>query len=750
MQRVSAAYKAEQNEYLRNESYIWVYLGVISKEAQANAKANGTFAPYSFEEDSTKSVNFEAYYATPEENFTRVDGSQYFIPRSGSFALYQGAVTQEILDSITYTFEPYTALNIKGLTIDFGDFYPTRFTVSNGSPSYTYTYENTTPGIWTCEDVFLDSSHITITPLEMVGGRQRLRILNIIFGLGLVFDNKSLISTSWKSSCSHISDVLPTKTFQFTISNLNKKFATDDPYSFVSFLQQQQEIEFDYGRRLDDDSIYTIKGGKMYLKSWTSDDMQAQFNSVGLLEYISGTYYKGKYYPEGRTYYDLAIDVLEDAGIEEYAVDDYLKTLTTHNPLPIEKHKNLLQLIANASRSILYETRDGKIAIHSSFVPEITGITSNGAENYCNLNTLVDETIMACDYATSEKDFTFADATHFFRPRDNRVGVVEAGYTSSMVAYSNGKFPLNPQLVFQWEAAWTFYGLRIQFFGVKPKKFKIHTYKYGVFTETIEVSDISLDTRVENEFYDVDKLIFEFTETNPYQKIHVAKVVFGSITDYNLDYTDMTQSPQATTTEYVKDVNVQFYEFAYGSEEKKVGTTKAVSGSNTVTFNKACHDYSLSFKDEGEGTLTITDSGAYFVEFTSSREAEVNINGTEFAITEKTYTNPLNEIGTDKTASNILLDNLEMAEDECLWLSEYFDNDIDYTITYRGEPALDPDDQIYTENKYVSKNLVRIVDTQIDTSTGMSMTCKLNARRVSYSTASLVDVAIVDVSELSV
>ena len=122
----------------------------------------------------------------------------------------------------------------------------------------------------------------------MVGGQQRLRILNITFGVGLVFDNYSLISTSWKSMCAHISDVLPTKTFSFTISNLNKKFAADDPHSFVSFLQEQQEVEFQYGRQLEDGSLFTIPGGKMYLKSWSSDDTQAKFSCVGFLDYLRG------------------------------------------------------------------------------------------------------------------------------------------------------------------------------------------------------------------------------------------------------------------------------------------------------------------------------------------------------------------------------------------------------------------------------------------------------------------------------
>ena len=130
MQITSRAYKTEQKQYLRNEQYIFVYLGVISREAQANATANGDFTIFSDPQSIFGTSNFEAYYATAEENMARCDKSQFFMPRDeGAFALNQGLVTQETLGSVIFTFGNFQHLNIKGLTIDFGDYYPTRFTI---------------------------------------------------------------------------------------------------------------------------------------------------------------------------------------------------------------------------------------------------------------------------------------------------------------------------------------------------------------------------------------------------------------------------------------------------------------------------------------------------------------------------------------------------------------------------------------------------------------------------------------------
>lgn len=833
MQITSEAYKTEQQKQLRNEGFVNVYLGVVSKEAQSNAVAEGDFTIYSSPQEIFSNVPFEAYYETAEENVARVDGSVYFMPRDTSmFGLYQGAVTQDSLGEITFTFGEYQRLNIKGLTIDFGDYYPTSFTITNGNDTYTYT--NDSPGQWTCEDEFLETAYITITPHSMVGGRQKFRILSIMFGLGFTFDNYNLISTSYKAEVAHLSDALPTKAFSFTIDNLSRQFSADNPHSFVAFLEEQQEVEFEYGRRMDDDSIETIPGGKLKLKSWSSNDTQAKFSAVGNLDYITSTYYKGRYYENGISLYDLAEDVFQDAGITNYRIDAYLKSVFTHNPLPVENHKNLIQLIANAARCILYEDRKGIIALQTSFMPDITSITDSGHVEYSDTESILEKPTVHYEYVTAEKDFDYVDAHQFFITRD--IPFKRIGFVSSDVSDANGDFNSNPSITITWEAAWTFYNLTLKFSDVCPTEFTVYSYRNNTLVDSKTVTDISMTTLVEEAFYDVDEVVIEFSKTNPYQRIHVDKLSFGDITDYVLDYSDMSAFPVATRTDHIKNVNVIYSEFTYGTEKKSIGTVSVVDEQNTITYKTAYHDYSIAYKEltddevtytkaskvfcdelpnvesaktntryiirkpsfdeiymvatsgntkswnkigdfvetivdelpvtvssnilylvntdtpliyhlylldssnntvlslgyDVRGTLDITDSGAYFVSFTSNVPSPVVVSAIAFLVNERIYTDELNELGQDKTANNVLIDNLTLAQDEAEWLAEYYDNDVEYKIQYRGEPAIDPDDQIYLENKFVEKNLVRVTSTQIDTSTGMSMSCALTARRISY------------------
>ena len=609
MQITSEAYKTEQQKQLRNEGFVNVYLGVVSKEAQNNAETSGDFTIYSAPQEIFSNVPFEAYYETAEGNFCRVDGSMCFIPRDTSiFGLYQGAVTQDYLGAITFTFGDYQRLNIKGLTIDFGDYYPTSFTITNGIDTYTYT--NSSPGQWKCEDEFLETAYITITPHSMVGGLQKFRILSVMFGVGFTFDNYSLISTSYKAEVAHLSDALPTKTFSFTIDNLSKQFSADNPHSFVAFLQEQQEVEFEYRRRLDDDSIEIIPGGKLKLKSWSSNDTQAKFSAVGNLDYVTTTYYKGRYYENGISLYDLAEDVFEDSNITNYKIDNYLKKVYTHNPLPVETHKNLLQLIAHSARCILYEDRLGVTSLQTSFMPELVQITDSGHMDYADTESILEKPIVLSSYVSSEKDYDYVDGHQYFLSEN--IPFRNIGYVSDVVSDASGNFSSNPTITVEWEVNWTFYNLTLKFADVIPIEFIVYSYRNNILIATKTITDISMTTLVEEDFISIDKIVIEFTGTSPYQRIHVDKLSFGDITDYTLDYSDMSASPLATRTDQIKNVNVIYSEFTYGTELKSVGTVAVIEGTNTVTYKTAYHDYSLAYKELTDDEETYTKASKVF------------------------------------------------------------------------------------------------------------------------------------------
>ena len=60
-----------------------ISFGVVNQEAQAKAKVDsGEFAYFSNPDNLFNEGTDDVVYATLEENFTRVDGSMYFLPRN--------------------------------------------------------------------------------------------------------------------------------------------------------------------------------------------------------------------------------------------------------------------------------------------------------------------------------------------------------------------------------------------------------------------------------------------------------------------------------------------------------------------------------------------------------------------------------------------------------------------------------------------------------------------------------------------
>ena len=85
MQKVSKEYKASMKSSLRERAYIMLSFGLVNQEAQAKASIDsGDFNYYSNKANLFREHTDDTIYATLEENFTKVDGTMFFPPRSSS------------------------------------------------------------------------------------------------------------------------------------------------------------------------------------------------------------------------------------------------------------------------------------------------------------------------------------------------------------------------------------------------------------------------------------------------------------------------------------------------------------------------------------------------------------------------------------------------------------------------------------------------------------------------------------------
>ena len=354
-----------------------------------------------------------------------------------------GAVTSALKGSIYITFGEMTALDIRGLTIDFGECYPISFSIETNTTKYDYTNEKQ---IFVTEDVFDGTTYMIIKPAEMVNGEGRLRIYEMSFGVVDSFGNNEVISCSINEFVSATTETLPSKDVEIIIDNQDEYYNPDNDGSALAYLELGQEVRIAFGYDVrGDGNIEWLPETLTYLKGWNATDTEAQFICTDLFAVMESTYYKGLYRKSGISLYDLAVDVFTDAGMEEekYYIDPYLKKIIVYNPIPPVKHSEALQIIANAGRCSLYDDRQGRIHLQASFVPDMS-IASNGETAYSHVGNILNNKEPKDAYAVHSKDFSIVDGSLFFVPKNG--SYKKTGYISNQLSDESGNFRNEPEI----------------------------------------------------------------------------------------------------------------------------------------------------------------------------------------------------------------------------------------------------------------------------------------------------------------
>lgn len=722
MEYASDAYKQAMQQNIRGESYVWVTLDLVNTYAQESAYISSSFS-----------------------------GTEEGIYDDSPVA--SGVVSSENDGSITFTFGEFTTLLLNGVRVQLGATGGT-VTATNGTVSETV---SVTDPIVPISKVFSNCHYIKLTPSS-----GNLNVKKVWFGVPIEFDNHDIMDTHRKNTVKHLNDELPLKEFSFSVHNYDRMWNKDNPSSLARFLHEKQKVTYKYGRQIDENDTAIIEGGVAYLNSWTSDDYKAKFSCVGLLDYLQGEYKKGQFYSDGITLYQLAEFVMIDAGITKYELDACLRTFKVTNPLPVDTHKACLQMIAHAGGCILFEDRNGAVCIKSANRPEIyrEGTVINGT-SFSNDDDVVNSNTVS-NYGSSEPDYTYADGLQFFYPSDDSVGTLPVGFVSQTYADSNGNLSPVPKIQIKFSSIATLDEI-IMNCAVAPKDMSVEAYLGTTLVDTQSITN-NTQTQISLTYNDLkcDKIEVTVTKTAPGQRVHINSIDPVGSVDYEITYHDIVTTPVATSLDKVSDIIVQLYSY---TEMKDEGTSasfgqpsitytelesgglqaditsgegglmgiEVVSGINYIDLTSVAKVTSVEYNDGIEGgTATILETGAYYIKVDCSRDGTVVVKGDQYMQNIATYTINVNEIGNPVRVNNPLISTAEHVEKlKSNWLN-YYSNDVEYQLSYRGDPVIDADDCIYLENKFVDKNYVRIESEELSTSGGMDVNNQLIARRISY------------------
>lgn len=739
MQTASLEYKKTIKQLPRNRGYIRATIGIINQEAQNSASAKESKLAY-FSNDTKpfEGNSVSRIYATAEKNFSKIDGTMYFLPEeNSSLNLYNnGLVSEDIAGVLYINFKEPAGFDIKGLMIEFGDSYPNMIEIEWDNGKNLYKNEN---GRFITEDVYEGVTFLKIIPVNM---ETRLRIFEITFGIAKTFTNESVLNYSLKEYVSPVSESIPSQDMVLEVDNQSLYYSVDNPESAFAFLETGQEIRVMFGYDITGNgTVEWLPENTCYLKEWKADDIKARFVATDRFDYITGYYYKGLYRENGISLYDLAIDVLNDAGIDdskEYYLDPYLKNIIVYNPIPPVKSTEALQIIANAGRCILYQDRKKRIHMDSSFVPDMV-ISTDNKEEYSSVEKLLKSTLKEA-YAIQSNDFSIVDGSVLFMPLEGPYK--KTGYVSKSIADESGLFLNNPIITITSEATFSVYGLIINFRNVAPKQFVITTYNQGEQVEqhVIDDSELSYVTYETFELFDTMKI--EFTKGYPNAKVTIDNILISDITDYTLERSiDIYGNPVGQRKNKVKSISVARNVYKNNSEIVELALEKVTMIESeliqTVVFSEPVYEISVS-ADSANVNAEIIEKSSYMVvvKFKKSTSAKeeftYKVSGKKYTIDIFQEKSIYNAHGEEMLWNNPLISNIEHAKDVKDWIATHFLGDVEYEISWRGDPRIDAGDLIYLELKNRDTALTKIYQNTLNFNGAWSSVLKARKAVVSW------------------
>lgn len=388
MQKVSQAWKDNQNSQLVSESFVEISLDITDPVSTDDATAtdNGAVAFSNTDDIIGTSEEEITPYATLEQNIWVLDGTREVLPQSSDDYKNAGYVSATLSgENGEFSSPPTVAINfnevhevpLQGITITWGKTqgdYPTDFTVTAYNGENVVGEKIVSGNTNMVSIVFVDIVNydkITIAVNKWCLPYRRARIEDILVGIRKVYTKNDIFSFSHSQEIDIISASLPKGTVSFEVNNIGREYDVYNMNGLAKYLTERQELKVKYGYKINGITEW-IDGGVYYLSSWESKENSnsAKFEANLRFDDLTMIYDQGVYLEEGRSLYDLAVDVLTFANIPlaegggvRWVIDESLKDILTLSPLPLDTVANCLQYIANAGCCILYQDREGIIHI---------------------------------------------------------------------------------------------------------------------------------------------------------------------------------------------------------------------------------------------------------------------------------------------------------------------------------------------------------------------------------------------------
>lgn len=721
MKSVSAAYKRGMKGVMRRHSYAKITFGNVDPAAarDGNWTANGT-ASYSEFDTVDYDYTYGETYATVELNRWALDGKSLILPdlepdnqgyvsnilsdANGDYST-KPVVTREfsqprIFPGLTLTFDTRSREWPLQVTVAFWLDGEITDSITQTIREETVVFETRTPEI----------DKVTVTYDKTLPYRFA-RAEDVLFGVQRSFTNDDIVTLKQTHDVDPLSRRLPQEKMQFTVFDLEHKYDPDNPQGIYAFVDGHSPIELQFGYELDSGEIEWIKSDRYVLNGKPSiKNDQSTFTATGLLGSMTDTFYKSL--PGSKNLYDMAVEVLEDAGLtltksgqNPWDVDEALKTMYTTAVLPIQTHAQCLQMIAHAARSRLFTDDDNVIHI-KPFGVTVRGIyeghfTDNGHDWYSDWTTV--------DVGNSEHNSYAALDLNRWALNGNGLVIVpdsdapSRGFISSILSDENGDYGTVPMFTRYFDVSHDLPVTVIRFetvTGIRPTALEIRYF----------VGDTMLDSQYSTDFdgnlcyvtsalaRGCTKIEVRFFSALPYTKVRLDKVYYRE-TDFTLDFGSIgDKSQRINKIDVLKDVEITQYSYSASGTSGKLFEGSTSEETLHVEFSSAARDVTITVTG---GTLISSNIYGRAADLVlSAGTKSILIEGATLSDNQIVKTYHVGLVGETDNEQNPLITNDAQSDALAEHLTKYLTMRNTYDADYRGNPEMETGDIIAMQTPY--------------------------------------------------
>lgn len=768
MQPISQAYKdlVYSRDYARQ-----FIMRVLIKLIDVNARTSGVYssASSSFITDFTQLTNEvekAAPYGTLEDNMLNLGGTKTLMPDNTTDMGERGYLSEVMSDAAGNFTEPLDALirsypiqistvgrtllfdsNVDSVIKDFDIIYyrtGTEIARSMVRNNMAYTYSDML-GVQQYDKVIIRVYSTTI-------GYRRVRIVEDIPGVYLNYNDSNIVSLSFTQAIDIFSTELVSGEMDLNIENASKSLDILNPDGLEKFLQRKQVAEVSADMVFPDLTVETVPVCKLFLNDWKSDKgaLGISFTFRDALDIVAqDEYIKGTLPATLVNMYDLAEQVLLDAGITDYIIDAALKTIYTTACLPIASHKELIRMIAQASQSVVLPTVSGGIHI-KYFSPLI--VAYNTITNPCFDTDLTGWTVSLATLDTSA----------IYTGKQSTKLAVSGLISQTCILMTGHKYLIRSYAYVTTTPSSGIAGIYVNDNLVSVNMVDANLTD-GVWTEISAVIDgngaesSTLTIRNESDVViNIDAMMLVdltvvYTAGKEPDKDWCAQNIRFFINSASipriedpaavdtLTYGILFDAPEIKKQSSIKSVETSIYSYTVDTETTEVykGTRRILG---TVTFNvkftdiaKDCTVTVTSLDDSGNptatNTATIISSTFYaqaaVLKVTANSDVEVVISGKKVSATASTYKidSTLDPALVDDaktlTIDNKLVTYTAVAENITDYAVYWYKRKYLYDFDWRQNPAIELLDTVKVYDDFDRNNNVMLTDRTLDYNDGV-------------------------------